>query len=464
MRITKLESSNVKRLKAISIVPNRHINRVTGGNGQGKTSFLDQIDWGFMGTRNIPSQPVRRGAGSATIRIETGGDSADEELIITRRIVEGADRKKMPAVLIEAKDGSTRYNQPQDILDRLIGGSMNFDPLEFTRMKPDQQFKEMRRVVVVEEDLDQIDADLNADEMTRREVKKERTALEARRNAIIIAPDLPSEKYDEAALVKQLRDASDFNIRRDREAARRETFTRDLAAQTETVKQQRQRVAELRAEADELEKTADASEKNIDEAQFAADAWEPLEKPRDAAELSEQITKARAVNAAIDRRIEYDKLNAEVEAKEKRRIELSNQIEARRARKAKILAEAEFPIEGLGFDEEHETVLYQGLPFDQISNADQIRVSVAMGMAANPKLRVMRIKDGSLLDDNNLRIIAEMAKTTDYQLFIEVVDQSGKVGLYIEDGEITAINDEPLENVKPKAKRTRKKKEQGGTN
>lgn len=459
MRIIKLESSNVKRLKAISIEPNRHINRVSGANGSGKTSFLDSIEWALMGTRNIPAQPVRKGAGSATIRLETAGDNADEELIITRRLVEGGDRRKFPAVLIEAKDGSTRYNQPQDILDKLVGGNMNFDPLEFIRMKPDQQFKEVRRIVVVAEDLDKLDADLNADELTRREVKKERTALEARRNAVVVPPDLPKEKYDEAALVKRLRDAADFNAEREREAARRATFTRDLAAQTETVKRQRQRVAELRAEADELEKTADANEKKIDEAQFTVDAWEPLAEPRNAAELSDEITKARAVNAAIDRRNEYDKLQAEVNAKEQRRLDLSKQIEARRERKAKILAEAEFPIDGLGFDEESETVLYQGLPFDQISNADQIRVSVAMGMAANPKMRVMRIKDGSLLDDSNMRIIAEMAKTTDYQLFIECVDQSGKVGLYIEDGEIAAVNEEPLENVQAKPKRTRKKKE-----
>jgi hypothetical protein len=33
--------------------------------------------------------------------------------------------------------------------------------------------------------------------------------------------------------------------------------------------------------------------------------------------------------------------------------------------------------------------------------------------------------------------------TKDFQLFVEVVDTSGDVGVYLEEGEVKAVNDEP---------------------
>lgn len=48
--------------------------------------------------------------------------------------------------------------------------------------------------------------------------------------------------------------------------------------------------------------------------------------------------------------------------------------------------------------------------------------------------------DGSLLDEDNMKIITDMAEEKDYQVWIEKVDSSGKIGIVIEDGEIKAIN------------------------
>ena len=61
-------------------------------------------------------------------------------------------------------------------------------------------------------------------------------------------------------------------------------------------------------------------------------------------------------------------------------------------------------------------------------------------MAGNPKLRIIRITDGSLLDAKNLEIVREMAGSRDFQVWIERVDESGKVGIYLEDGAVVADN------------------------
>ena len=59
-------------------------------------------------------------------------------------------------------------------------------------------------------------------------------------------------------------------------------------------------------------------------------------------------------------------------------------------------------------------------------------------MASNPKLRVLRVADGSLLDDESMQIIRDLTETKDYQIWIEYASRNSddKMGVYIEDGEV----------------------------
>jgi hypothetical protein len=179
--------------------------------------------------------------------------------------------------------------------------------------------------------------------------------------------------------------------------------------------------------------------------------WEKLPalaEPKDAARLSEQITAARATNLAIDRREKAERMDAEIATVSEAVEKLSSAIDGYRDKAAHIIANAKYPVDGLGFAEDE--VMYNGLPFSQASNAEQIKVSIAMGMVANPKLRVMRIKDGSLLDDDSMKVVEKMADDFDYQVFIEIVDVSGKVGVYLVDGEIAAIDGQEAAPLKLK--------------
>ncbi len=63
-------------------------------------------------------------------------------------------------------------------------------------------------------------------------------------------------------------------------------------------------------------------------------------------------------------------------------------------------------------------------------------------MAANPKLRVLRIKDGSLLDEGNLALIGAMAEAGDYQVWIERVEESGTVGVVMHEGTVANASEE----------------------
>jgi hypothetical protein len=110
--------------------------------------------------------------------------------------------------------------------------------------------------------------------------------------------------------------------------------------------------------------------------------------------------------------------------------------------KAAILADAQYPIPGLAFD--GEDVTFNGLPFSQASQAEQLTISLAIAMAMNPTLRVLLIRDGSLLDDTVLKMLYDHVTTAGYQLWIERVgeDGAGDASVIIEDG---AVKDPELQ-------------------
>jgi hypothetical protein len=113
-----------------------------------------------------------------------------------------------------------------------------------------------------------------------------------------------------------------------------------------------------------------------------------------------------------------------------------------------VIAEAKFPVEGLAFDGAKQ-VLYKGLPFFQASTAEQVRVSVMIGMAGNPALRFMILREGNDLDRKSLKVIDELAEHYDFQVLIERVDLDGYEGVFFEEGEITKVDGKEYKSPPP---------------
>lgn len=84
-------------------------------------------------------------------------------------------------------------------------------------------------------------------------------------------------------------------------------------------------------------------------------------------------------------------------------------------------------------------------------------MSTAIGMAGKPDLRFLLIREGSLLDDNGWAILEQMAHEHNFQILAEIVDKSGKVGIYMEDGEVKAVNAEPEKNPEAAPKKAARK-------
>lgn len=65
LRIVRLTAENIKKLRAVEIVPSGNVVQITGPNGSGKTSVLDAIYYALAGAGAHPSRPVLAKAGAA---------------------------------------------------------------------------------------------------------------------------------------------------------------------------------------------------------------------------------------------------------------------------------------------------------------------------------------------------------------------------------------------------------------
>ena len=399
-KIIKLEASNFKRLRAVEINPDGNLVVIAGRNGQGKSSVLDAITAALGGTstKALP-RPIRDGEDKAQIVLET------EDLIVTRKFSGSGS-----TLTVKGKDGAT-YSKGQAKLDQLLG-RLSLDPLAFTQLSEKDQLKTLLDLV----DLPFKPADIEAERAKvfaeRTDVNRRVKELQGQAAGYSIPAGTPDEEISVSGLLSEYRAGQELNHNIDVAHTARNGWA--------------DKVERMKRELADAEQQLKAAQEKVDTAPAKVD----LEA------IQSQIDTAEQVNAAVREKKQAKQVSQRLMALQLDAKQLSDQLEAIDKRKADGLAAATFPVDGLGFDA--DGVTYQGVPFKQASSAEQLRVSLAMAIALNPGLRVIRIADGSLLDSTNLELIEEMAVSNDYQVWIEMVNESGDFGITIEDGQVAA--------------------------
>jgi DNA repair exonuclease SbcCD ATPase subunit len=415
MRIIRLQASNIKRLRAVDITPSGDLVVLSGRNGQGKSSVLDAI-WLALGGKDAQkatgtARPVRDGASQAEVTLDLG------DLIVTRSWTAGGSYLR-----VSAKDGR-RYNSPQAALDDLVG-RLSFDPLAFLRMNGREQIQTLLDLLRLPIDVPALDAKRQRLYDQRTEVGRERDRLKGQLAGMPEPPaDLPRDEISAADLMREMQAAA--NTR-----AANEQVLRDLQRSSEIIDALDRDIADLEARLARARSDRAVAQTNLDAlVERAASIVDP-----DTTDLQARIASVEQTNAAIrsaaSRRYTESLHKSYVEKYES----LTREITEIDASKERAIREADLPIAGLGFTA--DGVTYNGVPLSQSSHAEQLRVSLAMAMALNPKLRVIRITDGSLLDADNLRLIAEMARDNDFQVWVERVDDQSGISIHIEDGAV----------------------------
>ena len=408
MKIHGLKVQNIKRIKIVEIkTEGENFIEISGKNAQGKSSLLDSIAYGLGGTRLIPERPIRDGETHAEIEIDIG------EFIVKRTFTPSGSTLK-----IHNKEGLSR-NSPQAFLDATIG-TLSFDPLAFCQLEPKKRAEMFKKLAGI--DTDKLDADYKELYVKRTDASKlvaqYKTELEFLEPYAldVDVPDISELQKQRDKLTEHSRYIYDLGYEKN-------SLNKDIEAVSQSIKHLEEKLAIHNARLFEINCILEVDSQ--------------VEKI-DASQIDEKIKNIQPLLMHKNKHQDYIRVKAFFNGANAGLESLQKDIDNNIAERKKLLESAKLPVDGLGLF--NDQVYYNKIPFEQLSQAEQLKVSMAMAVAENPKLKIVRIMDGSLLDSDSKKVIEELANKYDYQVFMETVSDKKSDGnaVYIEDGEIAA--------------------------
>lgn len=416
LKIIELRAENFKRLKAVEIKPDGSLVIIHGKNAAGKSSVLDAIWAAVGGKKAVPPKPIREGEDNCEIHLDLG------DYIVTRVFTENHTY-----LTVKNADGA-KISNPQALLDSMIA-SIAFDPLEFSRMSPKEQAANLALVAKV--DFDELNEQKAAAYDTRTDVNREVKRLtsvvaEMKASDSDIASKEPLEEVPVDELILELECARNQHLGFHTDKRKLEELKKSLIEKSKELVIAKDLVSRLEREIIEGQEIWDTIQEDLNgREKKLADMQAIQQKISEADSIKEHN---RAVKDYKHTRHEHYKKCREADS-------LTDQIQEIDKKKTELVAAADLPVSDLTFDE--SGVFYHGVPFEQCSGSEQLKVSTAIAVGFNPKLRVIRINDGSLLDKENLAVLEEIAKAQDFQIWIERVDEGADgAGILIEDGQV----------------------------
>lgn len=440
MRILELRVRDFACLEAIDITPGEQPMVVlTGPNAAGKSTALSAIEAALAGKDALPEVPIRAGATKASLSVALG-DASGVAYRVERRVSPGGsylrvfDHENKPIA------------SPQRFLDSLTATGLAFDPAAWLRMSAKDQTAALLKAGGV---------DLAGLESRRKEMFDERRGvgrdvgiLKARLGSMPPVAGIAADAVEmsvtdlaqELAEMQRTREANDGERRKARgaaDAARRadeyvERCAAEVAATEGAIEELRQKLATQQAALAAARSAAfEAEARETSETERVAALVDPDPTPVTAkiAGAEEHNRRVRAARERADVVRDLDIKTREAEGLTKALEDLD--IKQRRLVEGMALGLPELGVSAAG-------VTYKGFPLAQASQAEQVRVSLAVGLRGG-QLRVVLVRDGAHLDPAGLRLVAEYAAAQGAQVWIERPDTGAKQdGFRIVDGKVEA--------------------------
>lgn len=421
--IHRVQGSNFKCLEVIDVrLDNKgSLVAISGPNGAGKTSFIDMIWYTLGGKEAAPSKPIKAGETEMMCRVYIGGKEV--EVIATRRVKKDGDRIT-ESLTLQAADGS-QIKQPQTFLNGIVG-MFAFDPLDFAYMKPADQVQTLLDVLGLTDELDKIEAKIKDLETERVVAGRERDKYAGSLQTMTKpAADTPDEAPNLSDLSVELTNAQAKHSTHDRLQMAFDTNKGRAEQLAQGIKDLEAKLQQARDQYQEYNQTIDKQQKEL---KASAKALPNLDAIRAKFEGAEKVREA-VVNAA-NYRYAVDQRQQAADKWEK----LDSEIKTLRKKPEALLAAAKVDVEGLTIVDRQ--IMLNGVPFEQAATSEKLIVGLKVGMLANPKLRNLFIRDGSLIDSKNLALINKEIKDAEFHVAYEAVDESGKLGIVFEQGRI----------------------------
>lgn len=410
-----LRAENFKRLTLVDVTFDAAggVVAIMGENEAGKSSLLDALEVVIAGRKATKiAQPIHAGADSARV-IATFDD-----IVVTRTY------KPNGTTQIEVKSADGRRVAAAEDLLRSLYSHVALDPLAFSRLTDAEQVATLLPMI----GFDPAPLDKERDETfdLRTDVNRDVKALEARLAAFPDPdPRAPTEPVSVTELTAQLEAGMRVNAERADLTWAIEQRETTLSQNMSEIERAEARIAELRAQNDKI--GAEIAEKRRALATVAPVEIEPLR---------EQIANAEQTNERVRVQQQRALVADELASARKHSDELTVKLGEIKSRRQAALAASKMPVPGLSIDDEEGVLTLNGVPFSQASTGVKIRTGTAIAMSLNPDLRLIVIRDASLLDAGNRAVIDELARANGFLVLMEIADETMPVGVVIEEGTV----------------------------
>ncbi|MFH1547030.1 MAG: AAA family ATPase [bacterium] len=415
MHIVRLTAQNTLNMSAIDVELNNGTVIISGKNGAGKSNFLKAIEFALDGkVLSKTVEPVKRGETSGKVVLDLG------DITVTRSFT-----NERSSLQISNSEGMV-FKSPQAMLDK-FRGHIGFDPLEFANLDAKQQKETLLKLCDIPVDLDEMDLKRKTIFDQRTHLNRQIKSLNAQKDAIPSHPDLPDVEEDSTELMTKYQTA--MTLQNEDTNAQRA-----IESMEQAIKQKHEKIQLMQSQMDSIAKEI----VDLGSRRAETELHRRNNVPPDPELFKLKLASIQETNRMIREKQTCNKLIGDILELTKQAGIATDELKLIDETKTNVMENANMPVPGLGFDE--TGITFEGLPLSQRSDGEKIRISVGIGMAINPTLKTLWITDASLLDDDSIAEVSKMAAEHGYQLFLEKVDGSGNMGIYIEDGEIKKVN------------------------
>lgn len=400
IKINKLEIENVKRVKAVSLEPIQNGLTVIGGrNGQGKTSILDSIAWALGGNKYKPSQPHREGSVlppnlqiSLSNGLEIKRDGKNSDLKVIDPSGQKAGQKLLDSFVEEFALNLPKFMESSSAdkartLLQIIGVGDKLAEFE----KKEQELYNERLVI------------------GRVADQKKKFAAE-----MIYFQEAPKELISVSELIQEQQAILAKNAENERLRGQRDSL-KQRQAQLDS------EIARLIEEKAKVDQQLEIAEK---------DALDLHDESTEQLEYS--ISNTEEINRKVRANLDKDKAEQDAQIEKEKYDNLSAQIDRIRLDKNQLLEDADLPLPGLSVAEGE--LLYKGQRWDNMSGAEQLKVSTAIVRKLNPECGFILIDKLEQMDLETLKEFGQWLEQEQLQAIATRVSTGDECSIIISDG------------------------------
>lgn len=400
IKINKLEIENVKRVKAVKLEPTKNGLTVIGGrNGQGKTSILDSIAWALGGNKHKPSQPQREGSVLPP----------SLHIVMSNGLEVRRDGKNSDLKVIDPSGNKAGQQLLNGFVEEL---AINLP--KFMEASNTDKAKTLLQIIGVGEQLailEQKEKELYSERHMIGQIADQKQKFADEQTYY---PEAPKELVSASELIQQQQAILAKNAENGRIRGQRDSL--------------KQRQAELDSEIARLiEEKAKVDQQLIIAEKSALDLHDESTE-----ELEKNIQQVDEINRKVRANLDKDKANEDAQDYKNQYLELDEAIANVRSDMKKLLDDADLPLPGLSVSEGE--LLYNGQRWDNMSGAEQLKVSTAIVRKLKPECGFILIDKLEQMDVETLEEFGKWLEQEQLQAIATRVSTGDECSIIISDG------------------------------